>query len=354
MKKNKVSLGIMVAGLCFSSLSFAANDLPNIKILATGGTIAGAGQSATESSYTSGQVGVESLIQAVPEMTKIADVSGEQVVNIGSQDMNDEVWLKLAKHVNELLARDDVDGVVITHGTDTMEETAYFLDLTIKSNKPVVLVGAMRPSTAMSADGPVNLYNAVVTAADKDSAGRGVLVAMNDTVFDARDVTKTNTTAVDTFRSPNMGALGYIHNSDVSYQRSPERKHTSETVFDVTKLDKLPKVGIVYNYANASALPVKAMVEANFDGIVSAGVGNGNMYHTVFDELAKASKDGVMVVRSARSGAGSTTLDAEVDDKKYGFVASGTLNPQKARILLMLSLTQTQDYREVQKMFQYC
>ncbi|MGR5113805.1 L-asparaginase 2 [Photobacterium damselae] len=353
MKKNPIRLGMLAAGLCFSSFSFSATDLPNIKILATGGTIAGAGQSATESNYTAGKVGVDALIAAVPDMTKIADISGEQVVSIGSQDMNDEVWLKLAKRVNELLAQDDVDGIVITHGTDTMEETAYFLDLTVKSKKPVVLVGAMRPSTAMSADGPVNLYNAVVAATDEDSKGRGVLVTMNDTIFDARDVTKTNTTSVNTFQSPNFGPLGYIHNSDAKYQRSPERKHTTETVFDVSKLTSLPKVGIVYNYANASDLPVKALIDAKFDGIVSAGVGNGNLYHTVFDQLEKASKDGIMVVRSSRTPTGSTTLDAEIDDAKYGFVASGTLNPQKARILLMLSLTQTKDYKDVQKMFQY-
>ncbi|UKA26987.1 L-asparaginase 2 [Photobacterium damselae subsp. damselae] len=353
MKKNPIRLGMLAAGLCFSSFSFAATDLPNIKILATGGTIAGAGQSATESNYTAGKVGVDALIAAVPDMTKIADISGEQVVSIGSQDMNDEVWLKLAKRVNELLAQDDVDGIVITHGTDTMEETAYFLDLTVKSKKPVVLVGAMRPSTAMSADGPVNLYNAVVAATDEDSKGRGVLVTMNDTIFDARDVTKTNTTSVNTFQSPNFGPLGYVHNSDAKYQRSPERKHTTETVFDVSKLTSLPKVGIVYNYANASDLPVKALIDAKFDGIVSAGVGNGNLYHTVFDQLEKASKDGIMVVRSSRTPTGSTTLDAEIDDAKYGFVASGTLNPQKARILLMLSLTQTKDYKDIQKMFQY-
>ncbi|MCG3816226.1 L-asparaginase 2 [Photobacterium damselae] len=353
MKKNPIRLGMLAAGLCFSSFSFAATDLPNIKILATGGTIAGAGQSATESNYTAGKVGVDALIAAVPDMTKIADISGEQVVSIGSQDMNDEVWLKLAKRVNELLAQDDVDGIVITHGTDTMEETAYFLDLTVKSKKPVVLVGAMRPSTAMSADGPVNLYNAVVAATDEDSKGRGVLVTMNDTIFDARDVTKTNTTSVNTFQAPNFGPLGYVHNSDAKYQRSPERKHTTETVFDVSKLTSLPKVGIVYNYANASDLPVKALIDAKFDGIVSAGVGNGNLYHTVFDQLEKASKDGIMVVRSSRTPTGSTTLDAEIDDAKYGFVASGTLNPQKARILLMLSLTQTKDYKDVQKMFQY-
>ncbi|MBM0418612.1 L-asparaginase 2 [Aeromonas veronii] len=338
-----------VVGLTLTPMAMA---LPNVHILATGGTIAGAGQSATQSNYEAGKVAIETLIAAVPEMKNVADVQGEQVVKIGSQDMNDEVWLKLAKRVNELLAKDDVDGIVITHGTDTMEETAYFLNLTVKSDKPVVLVGAMRPSTAMSADGPLNLYNAVVTASDPASKGRGVMVAMNDTVLDARDVTKTNTTGVQTFTSPNFGPLGYIHNGKIDYQRSPARLYTSKTPFDVSKLDKLPQVGIVYSYANATDLPAKAMVDAKFDGIVSAGVGNGNLYHTLFDTLAKASKDGIRVVRSARVPTGATTLDAEIDDAKYGFVASGTLNPQKARVLLMLSLTQSKDPAQIQRWFQ--
>ncbi|MCI3409685.1 type II asparaginase, partial [Escherichia coli] len=175
--------------------------LPNITILATGGTIAGGGDSATKSNYTAGKVGVENLVNAVPQLKDIANVKGEQVVNIGSQDMNDNVWLTLAKKINTDC--DKTDGFVITHGTDTMEETAYFLDLTVKCDKPVVMVGAMRPSTSMSADGPFNLYNAVVTAADKASANRGVLVVMNDTVLDGRDVTKTNTTDVATFKSVN-------------------------------------------------------------------------------------------------------------------------------------------------------
>ena len=352
MKKKRICLSISLIILCFSTQLLAAPDLPNIKILATGGTIAGSGQSATESNYTSGKVGVNELISAVPEITKLANVSGEQVVKIGSQDMNNEVWLTLAKRVSTLLSRDDVDGIVITHGTDTMEETAYFLNLTIKSDKPVVLVGAMRPSTAMSADGSMNLYNAVVTAADKDSNNRGVLVAMNDGIYGARDVTKTNTTDVSTFKSPNFGPLGFIHNSDATYQRSPERKHTTKTIFDVSALDTLPKVGIIYNYSNASDLPVKALIKGKFDGIVSAGVGNGNIYSSLFEQLIKASDEGILIVRSSRVPTGSTTLDAEIDDDKYHFVASGTLNPQKARILLMLSLTKTNDYQEIQKIFQ--
>ena len=333
-------------------LSSAAQALPQVRIIATGGTIAGVGQSATGSNYQAGEVGVNSLIVAVPEIKQLADIQGEQLVKIGSQDMNDKVWLALAKRINILLADKDVDGIVITHGTDTLEETAYFLNLTVKSDKPVVLVGAMRPSTAMSADGPMNLYNAVATAANLESKGRGVLVVMNDMVLNACDVTKTNTTGVHTFAAPNFGPLGVIHNSKIEYMGKTERQHTTQTPFDVSKLDKLPQVGIVYNYANASDLPAKAMVEAGFDGIVSAGVGNGNMYESIFDSLAKASQKGVLIVRSSRVPTGATTLDAEIDDIKYGFVASGNLNPQKSRILLMLSLTQSKDPQQIQRWFQ--
>lgn len=342
-------LKVSVLALLVSSFSTAALALPNITVLATGGTIAGGGESATQSNYTAGKVGVASLVDAVPQLKNIANITGEQVVSIGSQDMNDEVWLKLAKKINADC--DKADGFVITHGTDTMEETAYFLNLTVKCEKPVVMVGAMRPSTAMSADGPFNLYNAVVVATDPASAGRGVLVAMNDTVMDARDVTKTNTTGVQTFLSPNFGALGYIHNGKVDYQRSSQRQHTRNTPFDISNLDTLPKVGIVYNYANASELPAKALIDAEYQGIVSAGVGNGNMYHTVFDTLADAAKKGIAVVRSSRVPTGSTTQDAEIDDVKYGFVASGTLNPQKARILLQLALTKTSDPQKIQEIF---
>ncbi|MDR0771166.1 MAG: L-asparaginase 2 [Burkholderiales bacterium] len=343
--------GLLAAG-CVLGASAMAADLPNVRILATGGTIAGVSQSATQTQYTAAKVGVDLLIEAVPEMKKVANVAGEQVVKIGSQDMNDEVWLKLAKRVNELLAQKGVDGIVITHGTDTMEETAYFLNLTVKSDKPVVLVGAMRPSNAMSADGPFNLFNAVVVAASPASKGRGVMVAMNDAVLDGRDVTKTSTTEVQTFVSPNFGPLGYVYNGKVTYQRSPERAHTKKTEFDVSKLDKLPLVGIVYNHANASELPAKALIDGGYKGIVSAGVGNGNVYNKIFEALEGAAKKGVAVVRSSRVPTGATTLDAEVDDAKYGFVASGTLNPQKARVLLQLALTRTQDPKQIQAMFE--
>ncbi|WP_443090919.1 L-asparaginase 2 [Basfia succiniciproducens] len=346
MKLTKLAL-TMSLGL---GVSFAnAAELPNITILATGGTIAGSGATSVSSSYKAGQLTVQTLIEAVPEMKDLANITGEQVVNIGSQDMSDEVWLKLAKTINAKC--NETDGFVITHGTDTMEETAYFLDMTVKCEKPVVLVGAMRPATEKSADGPLNLYNAVVVATDKKSAGRGVLVAMNDKVLGARDVTKTSTTAVETFNSPNFGSLGYIHNSKVDYERSPESKHTTATPFNVDNLTALPKVGIVYAYSNMPTEPLKALLEAGYEGIVTAGVGNGNVNQANSAILEKAAKDGVAVVRSSRVPTGYTTRNGEVDDNALGFAASGTLNPQKARVLLQLALTQTKDIKQIQQYF---
>lgn len=322
-----------------------------IRIISTGGTIAGVSKSATESNYKAGELGIYELLQAVPEIKNLADVSGEQLVKIGSQDMNDQVWLKLAQRINQLLNQEGYDGVVITHGTDTMEETAYFLNLTIRSNKPVVMVGAMRPSTGMSADGPLNLYNAIAVASHKESWARGVMVCMNDCVLDAKDVIKTNTTGVQTFQGANFGALAYIHNGKPFFNRTPQNKHTASSVFRVDNLKELPKVGIVYGYSNMSELPMKAFIDARFDGIVYAGVGNGNFYHTLFDMAIKAQQKGIQIVRSSRVPTGATTLDAEVDDAQYHFVAAQTLNPQKARVLLMLALTQTKDWKQIQQYF---
>ncbi|MGY0219536.1 type II asparaginase [Endozoicomonadaceae bacterium StTr2] len=326
-------------------------SLPKVMILGTGGTVAGTGVSSHETSYTSGQLTVSKLIGSLPGIETVADLQCEQVVNIGSQDMGEEIWFKLAARINELLARDDIDGIVITHGTDTMEETAWFLNLVVKSSKPVVLTGAMRPATALGADGPANMFAGVVVAADKASHGRGVMVVMNDKVHDARDVTKLSTTAVDTFCSPNFGVLGHVHNGKVDYQRSPQRKHTTFSKFDLKDIDHLPRVGIVYAHASGSSDVVDALVDAEFDGIVHAGLGNGNIHHEVLSGLTDARLKGVQVVRSSRAQVGATTEDAEVDDDRYEFIASGSLNAQKARILLQLGLTRTQDYRELREMF---
>lgn len=343
-RSNKI---IFTAFVAFASASAFA--VPEIKVFATGGTIAGGGESATGSSYQAGKVGIDSLINAVPEIKKIAKLSGEQVVNIGSQDMNDQVWLTLAKKINQECS--NTDGFVITHGTDTLEETAYFLDLTTSCKKPIVLVGAMRPSTALGADGPLNLYNAVVVATDKSAADRGVLMVMNDKVISGRHVVKMNTNEVQAFQAVNAGAEGFVHDGKVTYYGVAQPR-AAKAVFDVSKLNELPNVGIVYNYANASAAPVKALKAEGAVGIVSAGVGNGNMYKSVFDELATAAKDGVVVVRSSRVPTGYTTRNAEVDDNKYNFVASERLNPQKARVLLQLALTQTNELDRIQSFFE--
>lgn len=344
IKRNFVALILALV-----STVAMAQELPKVYILATGGTIAGIGSSATNSQYSAGQVGVSSLVNAVPALKKIADIDGEQVVNIGSQDMSNDVWITLANKVNELLASKDIDAVVITHGTDTMEETAFFLSLVVKSDKPVVLVGAMRPSTAISADGPANLFNAVVTAVSPESKGRGVLVCMNGEVFGADDVTKTNTTSVETFKSPNSGPLGYLHNGKVFYHSDEPGERGC--YFNIDGLETFPKVGIAYGYTSVQGDVVDMMVEKGYKGIVYAGVGNGNIHKNVFPELEKASKEGVLVVRSSRVPTGAVTLDAEVDDKKYGFVASCGLNPQKSRILLMLALTKTDSWEEIQGYF---
>ena len=343
-------LSLLAVTLLFGGFAEVAQT-PNIHILATGGTIAGTGASATNTNYTAGQVAIGTLLDAVPEVNKIANVTGEQIVKIGSQDMNDAVWLTLAKRINELLKRGDVDGIVVTHGTDTMEETAYFVHLTAKCSKPIVFVGAMLPSTGLSADGPKNLYNAVVVAASKEAANRGAMVAMDDKIIGARDVIKTNTTAVETFQGANFGTMGYVFNSKVHFGNTPATPHTTKTPFDVSKLTSLPKVGIVYNYSNVPAEPLQALLKAGYKGIVTAGVGNGNIHKNLFPILEKAAKDGVVVVRSSRVPTGSATKDAEIDDAKYGFVAGQYLNPQKARVLLQLALTKTSDPKKIQEYF---
>lgn len=345
---RKITLIVSITILSFMSV-FAQK--PNIHILATGGTIAGSGVSTTQSNYTAGQIAINELISAVPEIKNIANVTGEQIVKIGSQDMIDDVWLTLAKYINKLLERKDVDGVVITHGTDTMEETAFFLNLTVKSNKPVVLVGAMRPSTSLSADGPLNLYNAVVAAAADGSKGQGVLVVMDGKILGSHSVVKMNTINTDAFQAPNSGALGYVFNGKAHYNQTTDKLHTTQSIFDVTNLNSLPKVGIVYSYSNVEADALNALINSNYKGIVHAGVGNGNIHKNLFGRLEYARKQGIAVVRSSRVPTGPTTLDSEVDDMKYQFVASQELNPQKARVLLMLALTKTNDWKTIQQYF---
>jgi L-asparaginase len=328
-----------------------APALPRVVVLATGGTIAGAAASDVQAGHKSGQVGVEQLLAAVPQARKLAVLEGEQVSNIGSQDMNDEVWLKLAGRVNALAARPDVAGIVITHGTDTIEETAYFLNLVVKSRKPVVLTAAMRPSTALSADGPLNFFNAVAVAANKDSAGRGVLVVVNDWIHGAASLTKASTTAVQTFLSPLSGLIGTVAYGDVEFLRGPAGKHTTESEFSIDGLTALPRVDIIMAYENMDGALLDAAAAAGAKGVVTAGVGNGNLTAPAVKALAALAKKGVVCVRSSRVVTGRVSRNVELDDDALNLVASLGLNPQKARVLLRLALTKTSDPKVIQRYF---
>lgn len=323
---------------------------PKVAILATGGTIAGSiDSSVATTGYTAGVLGVDALIKAVPEIQNLAVISGEQIANIDSKDMTDEIWLKLAKEINRLL-KSNIDGVVITHGTDTMEETAYFLNLTIKSDKPVVLVGAMRPSTAISADGPKNLYNAVALAADPQAKNKGVMVAMDDKIQSARGVVKTHSLNVDAFSSPNMGDMGYIVDGKVFFYNINTKLHTKKSPFDVSKLQKLPKVDILYSYANdGSGVAAKALFDNGTKGIVVAGSGAGSIHNYQKDILKELLKKGLKVAVSSRVIAGRVAVSDT--DAELGFIDAGNMNPQKARVLLMLALTKTNDTKKIQEYF---
>jgi L-asparaginase len=344
---------LVVLLLSVSVLTFGqAKKLPNVVILATGGTIAGAGASSTGSAYTSGQVKIEAMIDAVPNIRTLANLRGEQTANVGSQDMSVEVWLMLAKRINELLATPDVDGIVITHGTDTQEETAYFLNLVVKSDKPVVLTGSMRPSTALSADGPLNMYNAVAVAANPNAKGYGVMVVMNDEIHAAHDVRKMISTPVQTFQSPQEGMIGTVIFGEVLFFHKPAGRHTLNSEFSVDGVTALPRVDIVYACADVSPDLIDLMVGAGAKGIVIAGVGDGNMNAGTLEAAKRATAKGIPVVRATRVPIGAVLINGEVVDKDYGTVSSDELNPQKARILLMLALLKKDRSREdLQKLF---
>lgn len=347
----------LMGGICLSLAThsaYSATDvLPKIRIIATGGTIAGAGVSSTQyAGYQAAVTPVDKLLVAVPEIKSIADVTGEQVAQVASHNMTFDVLLKLAKRVNVLLASDAVDGVVITHGTNTLEETAYFLNLVIKSEKPVVLVGAMRPGTSMSADGPMNIFRSVATAGSRESKGRGVMVVMNDQIIAARDLQKTDTMTVDTFKSPLFGNLGWVVDNKPHFYKMPARKHTVSTEFDISALQSLPRVEITMGYTDDSRVGIDAFVAAGVKGIVHAGAGTASVSQQAQPGVEDAIKKGVVVVRAPRSSLGIVTRNMEFDDDKFGTVAGDTLTPPKARILLSLALTRTSDPKQVQRIFQ--
>src|SRR6187200_157175 len=326
-------------------------QLPRVIILATGGTIAGAGASADRAGYTAGKIPIDNLIGAIPTVKKIANISGEQISSVGSQDMTIDIWKKLAVRINQIIKNKEADGIVVTHGTDTQEETAYFLDLVIPSEMPVVLTGSMRSSTAISADGPKNLYDAITVAIDPKSKNRGVLVSFNEGIFDGREVMKMRTTFTNAFGSPNTGPIGHAYDGKVEYYANAVREVNPKSPVVITADTKLPRVDIVYMYADAPSDEIDMLTSKKVDGIVIAGVGNGNFNKAFMEGVKRAVAAGIVVCRASRTPSGRVLLHDEINDDELGTVVSDDLNPQKARILLMLGLTKSKDKKQLQELF---
>ena len=314
---------------------------PHVAIVSTGGTIVSSGASETQmTGYSIQGLKVDDLIAAVPSLANVAEITVHPVCNIPSSCINETIWLQLCEVVQQLASNANIDGIVITHGTDTMEETAFFLNLVVKTNKPVVITGAMRPATALSADGPLNLYNAVQVAGNDTACGKGVLIVLNGLITGARDTTKTNTTAVQTFQSRDFGAYGYVIGNDIEFFSQSTKPHTLLTEFTLPALMKvpsLPRVDIVYAHGSEDGLFINAAVKAGAKGIVYAGTGHGTVSEKAEEALTKAVHAGVTVVRSSRTGSG-LVLDGLSRWQETGFIPSRSLSPQKARILLELSL----------------
>ncbi len=322
-------------------------DLPKIVILGTGGTIAGVGEPGKTTGYYAGGLDIETLIHSIPQVREIARLEGEQIVNVNSDDITQYDWLTLAKRINTLAKDDDVTGFVITHGTDTLEETAFFLNLTVKTEKPVVITGAMRPATAISPDGPFNLYQAVALAASPEARGKGVLAVFSDAIYSARDVQKDSTFHVNAFSSNDFGCLGYMRDTVPYFYNALVKKHTCCTEFNVCGLTELPKVGIAYFYVDADPAILSFMMD-RCDGLVIAGAGNGEMSLVWEDELRRLSANGKPVVITSRIHDGIVTLHREVPPTVF---SGDTLNPHKARVMLMLALTKTRSTEEMRRMF---
>lgn len=328
-----------------NALASSPPSLPTIKVFTTGGTIQSKGSHRLKlSDYSDGKVAPDELLADVPEIKKIANVEVVEISNKGSGSIGAKEHLALAKQLTAELARPDIAGAVVTHGTSALEETAYFLQLTVKSEKPVVVVGAMRPFTALSRDGPLNLYNAVRTATTPEAKNKGVMVLLNDTIHSARFVTKGHTYHVETFVSREIGPIGYADSDRIVFYRAPLTRHTARSEFDVGNLDVLPQVDIVYGYQEASPGSIDGLVDSKTQGIVLAS-GSG----TYREALQRAKSKGIVIVDSDRKGAGRVTLDK--DGPAKGGITADDLNAQKARILLRLALTKTHDPVEIQRMF---
>ncbi len=326
--------------------------LPQVHIVATGGSIAGVGPDRLDYILypeLGKHLTIAESLERVPEVSTVARVTAEDLISVGSTAIGGPEWVRLAARINGLLAG-PVDGVVVTHGTATLEETAYFLHLTVKSSKPVVVTGAMRPPTSISTDADLNLLDAVRVAAAPHAAGLGVLTVLNNEIQSARDVSKANTFRVETFKPNELGFLGYADSDgQVVLYRAPLRKHTTAASFRVDAGTVLPRVDIVYSYAGADGLLIDAVRANGSPGLVAAGFGGGTFPPLVVEAAAAAVEQGIVVVLASRSGAGRVVMTPAKE--KQGFIVSDNLLPQKARALLMLGLMTTTDRQELQQMF---
>ncbi|MEJ8855977.1 type II asparaginase [Variovorax robiniae] len=341
----------LLAATAIAQAQLAPPALSNVVILATGGTIAGAGASAVNSAtYAAAKVGMEKLIAGLPELSKVANVRGEQVFQVASESLTNDNLLTLAKRVSALAKQPDVDGIVITHGTDTVEETAYFLTLTVHTNKPIVMVASMRPGTALSADGALNLYDAVSVAGSKDAMGKGVLLTMNDSIESGRDVSKNTNIKPSAFTSQ-WGSLGMVVEGRNYWFRAPVKRHTMNSEFDIDTITALPNVEIAMGYEGVTSTAIDALGKSGIKALVHGGPGNGSVADRIVPSLQKVRTDGVVVIRSSRVPDGFVIRNAEQPDDKYDWVVAHDLRPQKARILAMVALTKTSDTKELQRIF---
>ena len=330
------------------------NEQPTVRVIGTGGSIAGVGPDRIDFILypeIGDHITIQQSLDRVPEIQDIAEVRSEDLVSVGSTAIGTAEWLALARRINQIFRDEtDVAGVAITHGTATLEETSYFLHLTVKSTRPVVITGAMRPPTALSTDSDLNLLDAVRTAACPEAVGLGVLTVLNNEIQCGRDVTKASTFRVETFRPNELGFLGYADSDGkVVFYRAPLRRHTVDTPFMVDDMTTLPRIDIVYSYAGADGLLVDAVRNNRSDGLILAGFGGGTFPPAVIDAAVKLVEDGIPVVLATRSTAGRVVITPKKEEQ--GFIVSDNLLPQKARVLLMLGLTVTKDRHELQQFF---
>ena len=325
------------------------SSLPHVVVLGTGGTITGVAAATDVQGYQAGVLSIADVLSDIPELADVAKVSSEQLFNVDSVEVDVPQLLLIARSVDAHLSRDDVDAVVITHGTDTLEETAFFLNLVVPSAKPIVVVGAMRPADARSADGPKNLIDAIAVAASPAAHGQGVLVVFGEEVFSGRDVMKQHVAHTGAFGSP-FGALGEVVGTTPRFYRAVTRRHDVTSAFSIRDIvgDSLPAVEVVYSHADMPLSILDAVVESGARGLVHVGPGGGNIPTRVIDWLDDARTRGLAIVRAARVPGGVISRNGVLPDDVHGWVAADDLTPAKARLLLALALTKTADVDEIQ------